>query len=99
MIKRYDVIAFSTGILLVFFLLGFAQAQQPPKSVTVGTNPAGTVFYAVAGGLASVISGAAPFQAVVQPYTGTSTFLPLRSGRSATTSGRGARSARPGHIS
>jgi TRAP transporter TAXI family solute receptor len=77
MIKRYDVIAFSTGILLVFFLLGFAQAQQPPKSVTVGTNPAGTVFYAVAGGLASVISGAAPFQAVVQPYTGTSTFLPL----------------------
>jgi TRAP transporter TAXI family solute receptor len=54
-----------------------ARAQQPPKSLTVGTNPAGTVFYAVAGGLASVISGAAPFQAVVQPYTGTSTFLPL----------------------
>ena len=54
MIKRYDVIAFSTGILLVFFLLDFAQAQQPPKSVTVGTNPAGTVLYAVAGGLASV---------------------------------------------
>jgi TRAP transporter TAXI family solute receptor len=45
--------------------------------VTVGTNPAGTVFYAIAGGLASVISGAAPFQAVIQPYTGTSTFLPL----------------------
>jgi TRAP transporter TAXI family solute receptor len=53
------------------------QAQQLPKSVTVGTNPAGTVFYAVGGGLASVISGAAPFQAVIQPYTGTSTFLPL----------------------
>jgi TRAP transporter TAXI family solute receptor len=52
-------------------------AQQPTKSVTVGTNPAGTVFYAVGGGLASVISGAAPFQAVIQPYTGTSTFLPL----------------------
>src|SRR5215813_10500409 len=47
------------------------------KSVTIGTNPAGTVFYALAGGLASVISGAAPFQAVIQPYTGTSTFLPL----------------------
>ena len=54
-----------------------AHAQQPPKSITVGTNPAGTVFYAVAGGLASVISSAEPFQAVVQPYTGTSTFLPL----------------------
>jgi TRAP transporter TAXI family solute receptor len=53
------------------------QSQQPPKSITVGANPAGTVFYAVASGLANVISGAAPFQAVVQPYTGTSTFLPL----------------------
>jgi uncharacterized protein len=56
---------------------GAARAQQPPKSVTIGTNPAGTVFYALGGGMASVISGAAPFQAVIQPYTGTSTFLPL----------------------
>jgi TRAP transporter TAXI family solute receptor len=56
---------------------GTAHAQQLPKSVTVGTNPAGTVFYALASGLANVISSAAPFQAVVQPYTGTSTFLPL----------------------
>ena len=79
MTKRYNVRAFSTGILLVFFLLGLdlAQAQQTPKSVTVGTNPAGTVFFALAGGVAKVISDAAPFQAVVQPYTGTSTFLPL----------------------
>jgi TRAP transporter TAXI family solute receptor len=79
MIKRYNVRAFSTGVLLLLSLLGVgaAQAQQPPKSVTVGTNPAGTVFYALAGGLANVISGGAPFQALVQPYTGTSTFLPL----------------------
>jgi TRAP transporter TAXI family solute receptor len=79
MIKRYNLRAFSTGVLLVLFLLGLgaARAQQPPKSVTIGTNPAGTVFYALGGGMASVISGAAPFQAVIQPYTGTSTFLPL----------------------
>jgi len=69
-IRGFIVIAF-------LFLVNSAQAQQQPKSVTIGTNPAGTVFYAVAGGLASVISGAAPFQAVIQPYTGTSTFLPL----------------------
>jgi hypothetical protein len=55
---------------------GATYAQQPAKSVTFGTNPEGTVFYAVGGGLASVISGAAPFQAVIQPDTGTSTFLP-----------------------
>ena len=59
-----------TAFVSLQLLAGAAQAQQPPKSVTVGTNPAGTVFYAVGGGLASVISGAAPFQAVIQPYTG-----------------------------
>jgi hypothetical protein len=64
-------------VLALLCLFNTAHAQQPTKSVTVGTNPAGTVFYAVGGGLASVISGAAPFQAVIQPYTGTSTFLPL----------------------
>jgi TRAP transporter TAXI family solute receptor len=55
-----------------------AQPSQPlPSSVSIGTNPAGTVFYAVGSGLAKVISDHAPFQAVVQPYTGTSTFIPL----------------------
>ena len=63
-------------VIALLFLFNAAQAQQP-KSVTIGTNPAGTVFYPVAGGLASVISGAAPFQAGIQPYTGSSTFLPL----------------------
>jgi TRAP transporter TAXI family solute receptor len=53
------------------------EAQKLPTSTTIGTNPAGTVFYAVASGLAKVISGAGPMQSVVQPYTGTSTFLPL----------------------
>ncbi|HEY6365312.1 MAG TPA: TAXI family TRAP transporter solute-binding subunit [Candidatus Binatia bacterium] len=77
MTKRYNVCVYSIGIMLFLLWLGAAQAQQLPKSVTVGTNPAGTVFFALAGGVAKVISDAAPFQAVVQPYTGTSTFLPL----------------------
>jgi uncharacterized protein len=67
----------ATAFVLLQLPVGTAHAQQSPKSVTVGTNPAGTVFYAVAGGLANIISSTAPFQAVVQPYTGTSTFLPL----------------------
>ena len=54
-----------------------ALAQKLPPSVTIGTNPAGTVFYAVGAGLAKVISGAGPMQSMVQPYTGTSTLLPL----------------------
>src|SRR5215475_5144858 len=66
-----------TSVFVLLQLPATARAQQLPKSVTIGTNPAGTVFYALAGGLASVVSGAAPFQAGIQPYTGTSTFLPL----------------------
>jgi len=55
----------------------FANAQKLPPSTTIGTNPAGTVFYAVSAGLAKVISGAGPMQSIVQPYTGSSTFMPL----------------------
>ena len=69
---------------LVAFVLGFtlfasvsANAQELPRSVTVASNPPGTVFYALASGLAKVASEGAPFQVVVQPYSGTSTFLPL----------------------
>ena len=42
--------------------IGSADAQKLPASTTIGTNPAGTVFYAVSAGLAKVISGAGPMQ-------------------------------------
>ena len=42
--------------------IGSAGAQKLPASTTIGTNPAGTVFYAVSAGLAKVISGAGPMQ-------------------------------------
>jgi TRAP transporter TAXI family solute receptor len=54
-----------------------AFAQPLPRSVVIGTNTPGTVFYALAGGLAKVASEAGPIQATIQPYTGTSTLLPL----------------------
>ena len=54
-----------------------AQSQPTPKSVTIGTNPAGTVMFALASGIAKVVSGGAGFQMVVQPHAGTSTMLPL----------------------
>jgi hypothetical protein len=52
-------------------------AQTQPRTLTVASNPPGTVFYALASGLAKLASEGAPFQMVVQPYSGTSTFLPL----------------------
>jgi len=64
---------------LVLFLVT-AQAQQLPKSVGIGSNPPGSLFYALASGLAKVVSESTPVQAQVQPYAGTSTFLPLIEG-------------------
>ena len=52
----------------------FAAAQ---KAVSVGTNPAGTVFYAIGSGLGKVVSDAGAVRMTVQPYSGSSTFLPL----------------------
>lgn len=61
-----------------FFAFGSAQAQKAvPRSVGLGSNPAGSIYYALASGLANVVSSAAPFQMTVQPYTGSSTYLPL----------------------
>jgi uncharacterized protein len=54
-----------------------SEAQPLPKSVTIGSNPPGSLFYALASGLAKVVSEASPIQAQVQPHAGTSTFVPL----------------------
>ena len=61
----------------LLLLLNSTEAQQLPRSVTIGANPPGSLFYSLASGVAKVASEAAPFQMAVQPYTGTSTFLPL----------------------
>jgi TRAP transporter TAXI family solute receptor len=70
------------GFLLLSWLLAetASAAQQLPKAVTIATNPAGTVFYALGGGLAKVATEATQIQVNIQPYTGTSTFLPLLNG-------------------
>jgi uncharacterized protein len=64
-------------LLAALFHCGAALGQQLPRAVTIGSNPAGTVFYAVASAFSKVVSEGTPFQMTVQPYTGTSTFLPL----------------------
>ena len=56
------------------FGIGLA-ATTPPASI--GANPPGTVFYAVASALAKVANEAGAARLTVQPYTGSSTFMPL----------------------
>jgi len=71
-------VGFVSAVLLATVLLVHpAGAQKLPRSVTIGSNTPGTLFYSLASGLAKVVSGKSPMQATVQPYSGTSTFLPL----------------------
>jgi len=74
---RWNKNWFLMAALATMGSVGAAQAQQLPRSATIGTNTPGTVFYALAGGLAKVATEAGPVQTTIQPYTGTSTFLPL----------------------
>lgn len=72
------LVAGALTVMLLALLVQVSPAHaQAPRSVSIGTNPPGTVFYALASGIAKVVSGATPYQAAVQPYTGTSTLLPL----------------------
>ncbi|OGA68470.1 MAG: hypothetical protein A3G81_23100 [Betaproteobacteria bacterium RIFCSPLOWO2_12_FULL_65_14] len=74
-----NVTSFLIALLLVVVVLPVdpVHAQQFPRAVTIGSNPLGTTFYVAASGLSKVVSEAAPFQMTVQPYTGSSTFLPM----------------------
>ena len=64
-------------VIVIVLFAAYAHAQQLPKSAAIGSNPPGSLFYALASGLAKVISESTPIQAQVQPYAGTSTFVPL----------------------
>jgi uncharacterized protein len=66
----------ATLLAAIFFIAVPARAQTP-RTVGIGSNPAGSIYYALSSGLANVVSGGAPFQMTVQPYTGSSTYLPL----------------------
>lgn len=69
-----------TGVAAVLALLlaaGVFAGPALPGTLTIGTNPPGTLFYALGSGVAKILSEHAGLRAVVQPYSGSSTFLPL----------------------
>ncbi|MBI4589840.1 MAG: TAXI family TRAP transporter solute-binding subunit, partial [Candidatus Rokubacteria bacterium] len=66
-----------SSALLAVTAPGFAPAPAHGQAVSIGTNPPGSVFYAIGSGLAKVVTEAGPVKMSVQPYAGSSTFLPL----------------------
>lgn len=70
------------GLTVAAFTLALAMRPAPvlgqlPRSAGLGTNPAGSLFYAVGSAVAKVLSTTGPIQVRVQPYAGTTVFIPL----------------------
>lgn len=70
------------GIFLLVFLglpgKNLARAAAPlPRLLALGSNPAGTVYYAVGSALAKIFSEQSGMQVRVQPYSGSTTYMPL----------------------
>lgn len=65
---------FALALLGTLAAAGTAAAQP---AVTIGTNPPGSVFYAIGSGLTKIVTDTGKVKMAVQPYAGSSTFIPL----------------------
>ncbi|MGE0315303.1 MAG: TAXI family TRAP transporter solute-binding subunit [Lautropia sp.] len=52
-------------------------ARAEIKRITIGTNPVGTFYYVLGGGLAKLFSEELGIRSIVQPYAGSSVYLPM----------------------
>lgn len=57
--------------------LAASGAQAELGRVTIGTNPQGTLYFVVGGGLSKLFSDKLDIRASAQPYAGSSVYLPL----------------------
>lgn len=65
-------------VLLLSMGAGSLWAAAPmPKLVALGTNPAGSIYYTVGSALAKVLSEQSGMQVRVQPYAGSTAYIPL----------------------
>ncbi len=74
MIRKLGLAAIAVGIGIATFAVGVANAQS---RITLGTNPQGSIYYTVGGGMAAALQEKLQRQVTVQPYTGSSVYLPL----------------------
>ncbi|MBS0124984.1 TAXI family TRAP transporter solute-binding subunit [Thetidibacter halocola] len=66
------------GALLALAVLGLqATAATAQGRITIGTNPQGSLYYTVGGGMAAALQEALGRQVTVQPYAGSTVYLPL----------------------
>lgn len=71
--RRHFIGAATAAAVMTPHLPVFAQA----KRITIGTNPAGSIYYSLGGGISKVLTEKMGVQAIVQPLAGSSVALPL----------------------
>jgi hypothetical protein len=63
-------------LALSLLTLGTAHAAELNR-ITIGTNPTGTNYYVIGGGMAKAMQETLNIRSIVQPYAGSSVYLPL----------------------
>ena len=71
----------STAVVLggavAFMTLGGISAEAKMKSITIGSNPAGSTYFLLAGGFAKLFQEQLKIRSTAQPHAGSSVYLPL----------------------
>jgi TRAP transporter TAXI family solute receptor len=75
--RFHHVLLAGIALLLLMGTTPARSAEPLPKLVALGTNPAGSIYYAVGSALAKVLSENSGMQVRVQPYSGSSNYIPL----------------------
>lgn len=74
MFKMIKLAAVAAAAALAGLATHGATAQN---RITIGTNPQGSLYYTVGGGMAAALQEALQQQVTVQPYAGSTVYLPL----------------------
>jgi uncharacterized protein len=61
----------------VFLCSGATTARAELKSITIGSNPAGSAYFLLAGGFAKLFQEKLKIRSTAQPHAGSSVYLPL----------------------
>lgn len=72
MFRKLGIAAFALAAVLAGSVTAQAQGR-----ITIGTNPQGSLYYTVGGGMAAALQEALQRQVTVQPYAGSTVYLPL----------------------
>lgn len=68
---------FCVGIAIAAVIGLFTTTSNAADRFTLGTNPQGSIYYTIGGGIAAALQEQLGKQVTVQPYAGSSVYIPL----------------------